>query len=148
MSDKKYPVMMRSTFLTFTPLIKVRDKHNGKVYIVGDSPHDQFVIGKGRGLHYYNLQCGDGTGDGTGDGFEFALKEPDYDFMDRVFEKVNFLDLMDLDADRFGLKDNKKYLDLKNQIKKLFAETMEKVEKEKIEKLFEVMDKQFKEVEE
>lgn len=123
--------VMRSTFLTSTPLIKVRDKNNGEVYIVGDSPHDQFVIGMMGGLHYYNLQCSDGTGYG----FEFVLEEPPYDFMDKTFDKVNFIDLMDLDADRLGLKDDEKYLDLKNQIKDLFEKTMDKVRSDKIEKI-------------
>lgn len=134
--------IMRSTFLTSTPLIKVKDKDDGENYIVGDSPHDQFILGKDGGLHYMNLQCCESTEYGA---YKFDLEEAPFDYMDKTFEKVDFLDLMDLDADRFNLKDDERYIALRNDIKKLFNKAMEDKEKEKVGKLSEVLEKHFKE---
>lgn len=129
---------MRSTFLTSTPLIKVRDKYNGKSYIVGDNPHDQFVIGRGGGLHYYNLQCCESTENGGA--YEFDLEEAPFDYMDKTFEKVDFIELMDLDADRLNLKENDKYIKLRKEIKVLFNKAMEEVENKKIEELAKLLE--------
>lgn len=134
--------IMRSTFLTSTPLIKVKDKDDGESYVVGDSPHDQFILGRDGGLHYMNLQCCESTEYGA---YKFNLEEAPFDYMDKTFEKVDFLDLMDLDADRFNLKDDERYIALRNDIKKLFNKTMEDKEKEKVGKLSEVLEKHFKE---
>lgn len=134
--------IMRSTFLTSTPLIKVKDKDDGECYVVGDSPHDQFILGKDGGLHYMNLQCCESTEYGA---YKFDLEEAPFDYMDKTFEKVDFLDLMDLDADRFNLKDDERYIKLRNDIEKLFNKAMEDKEKEKVGKLSEVLEKHFKE---
>lgn len=134
--------IMRSTFLTSTPLIKVKDKDDGESYVVGDSPHDQFILGKDGGLHYMNLQCCESTEYGA---YKFELEEVPFDYMDKTFEKVDFLDLMDLDADRFNLKDDERYIALRNDIKKLFDKAMEDKEKEKVGKLSEVLEKYFEE---
>lgn len=134
--------IMRSTFLTSTPLIKVKDKDDGECYVVGDSPHDQFILGKDGGLHYMNLQCCESTEYGA---YKFDLEEAPFDYMDKTFEKVDFLDLMDLDADRFNLKDDERYIALRNDIKKIFNKAMEDKEKEKVGKLSEVLEKHFKE---
>lgn len=133
---------MRSTFLTYTPLIKVKDKDDGECYVVGDSPHDQFILGRDGGLHYMNLQCCESTEYGA---YKFDLEEAPFDYMDKTFEKVDFLDLMDLDADRFNLKDDERYIALRNDIKKLFNKAMEDKEKEKVGKLSEVLEKHFEE---
>ena len=134
--------IMRSTFLTSTPLIKVKDKDDGDSYVVGDSPHDQFILGKDGGLHYMNLQCCESTEYGA---YKFELEEVPFDYMDKTFEKVDFLGLMDLDADRFNLKDDERYIALRNDIKKLFDKAMEDKEKEKVGKLSEVLEKHFEE---
>lgn len=133
---------MRSTFLTSTPLIKVKDKYDGECYVVGDSPHDQFILGKDGGLHYMNLQCCESTEYGA---YKFELGEVPFDYMDKTFEKVDFLDLMDLDADRFNLKDDETYLELRNGIERLFDKAIGDKEKEKIGKLSEVLGKHFEE---
>lgn len=132
----------RSTFLTSTPLIKVKDKDDGECYVVGDSPHDQFILGKDGGMHYMNLQCCESTEYGA---YKFELEEVPFDYMDKTFEKVDFLDLMDLDADRFNLKDDERYIALRNDIKKLFDKAMEDKEKEKVGKLSEILEKHFEE---
>ena len=133
---------MRSTFLTSTPLIKVKDKDDGECYVVGDSPHDQFILGKDGGMHYMNLQCCEST---EYEAYKFELEEVPFDYMDKTFEKVDFLDLMDLDAKRLGLEDDKKYLDLRKNIDALFTRAIVDTEKEKNEKMWKVIEKHFEE---
>ena len=135
-------MIMRSTFLTSAPLIKVKDKDDGECYVVGDSPHDQFILGKDGGLHYMNLQCCESTEYGA---YKFELEEVPFDYMEKTFEKVDFLDLMDLDADRFNLKEDELYIKLRYHIKRLFDKAIEDKELEKIGKLSEVLGKHFEE---
>lgn len=134
--------IMRSTFLTSTPLIKVKDKDDGESYVVGDSPHDQFILGKDGGLHYMNLQCCESTEYGA---YKFELEEVPFDYMDKTFEKVDFLDLMDLDAERFGIINYFSYIQLRKDINKLFDKVMDEKEQEKVDKLSEVLEKHFEE---
>lgn len=89
-----------------------------------------------------NLQCCESTEYGA---YKFDLEEAPFDYMDKTFEKVDFLDLMDLDADRFNLKDDERYIALRNDIKKLFNKAMNDKEQEKVDKLSEVLEKHFKE---
>lgn len=89
-----------------------------------------------------NLQCCESTEYGA---YKFELEEVPFDYMDKTFEKVDFLDLMDLDADRFNLKDDERYIELRNDIEKLFDKAMEDKEKEKIDKLSEILEKHFEE---
>lgn len=49
--------------------IKVRDKADGSVHVVGESGHDMLLVENGV-VEYYNLQNGEGTG---GD-YEFVEK--------------------------------------------------------------------------
>ena len=134
--------IMRSTFLTSTPLIKVKDKDDGECYVVGDSPHDQFILGKDGGIHYMNLQCCESTQYGA---YKFDLEEAPFDYMDKTFEKVDFLDLMDLDADRLNIKDDDIYIRLRYCIQRLFDRAIEDKEVEKIGKLSEILEKHFEE---
>ena len=134
--------IMRSTFLTSTPLIKVKDKDDGESYVVGDSPHDQFILGKDGGLHYMNLQCCESTEYGA---YKFELEEVPFDYMEKTFEKVDFLDIMDLDADRLNLKEDELYIKLRYYIKRLFDKAIEDKELEKIGKLSEILGKHFEE---
>ena len=134
--------IIRSTFLTSTPLIKVKDKDDGECYVAGDSPHDQFILGKDGGLHYMNLQCSESTEHGA---YKFELEEAPFDYMDKTFEKVDFLDLMDLDAERFGIKNDFSYIQLRSDMKKIFDKAMNDKEQEKVDKLSEVLEKHFEE---
>lgn len=134
--------IMRSTFLTSTPLIKVKDKDDGNTYIVGDSPHDQFILGKDGGLHYMNLQDCESTQHGA---YKFELEEVPFDYMDKTFEKVDFLDLMDLDAERLGIINDFSYIQLRSDIKKIFDKAMNEKEQEKVNKLSEILEKHFEE---
>lgn len=123
--------MLPSTFLTSTPLIKVLSQGEKESHIVGSDPHDQFILGNNGGLHYYNLQCCASTEYGE---YKFDVKEPENDYeLERSFDKVDFIDLMDIDAERFNLKDNSRYILLKKEIEKLFEIRIEDTEKEKKE---------------
>lgn len=56
----------------------VRDKCNGKIYRIGDNPHDQLTVDQAGNIHYSNLQNGDGCRTGrTGGGYEFVPNEDD-----------------------------------------------------------------------
>lgn len=56
----------------------VRDKCNGKIYRIGDNPHDQLTVDQVGNIHYHNLQNGDGCRTGrTGGGYEFVPNEDD-----------------------------------------------------------------------
>ncbi len=123
--------MLPSTFLTNTPLIKVISEGEKESHIVGNNTHDQFILGENGGLHYYNLQCCASTEYGD---YKFDVKEPENDYeLERYFDKVDFIDLMDIDAERFGLEDDSRYLLLKKEIEKLFEIRMADAEKEKLE---------------
>lgn len=129
--------MLPSTFLTSTPLIKVISQGEKESHIVGSNPHDQFIIGGHGGLHYYNLQCCASTEYGE---YKFDVKVPDNDYEEITFDKVDFIDLMDIDAERFGLKDDSRYLLLKKEIEKLFEIRIEDTEKEKQEMIAKVLN--------
>ena len=136
--------MLPSTFLTSTPLIRVISEGEEQSHIVGDNAHDQFILGNDGGLHYYNLQCCDSTEEGGS--YKFDVKEPESDYeLERYFDTVDFIDLMDLDAERLDLKDDKKYLDLRKNIDALFTRAIVDREKEKNEKMWEVIEKHFEE---
>ena len=82
------------------PIIKVKDK--GKdgdcVHIVGKNSHDVLRIDSETGaIHYYNLQCGDGTRDG----FEFVGQENEY-YGPRI-EFVSFAELLEIFKDELRL---------------------------------------------
>lgn len=53
------------------PVIKVRDKSDDRTHIVGSDSHDSLYVDGKSGIHYYNLQCGEGT---KGD-FEFITED-------------------------------------------------------------------------
>lgn len=124
--------MLPSTFLTSTPLIKVISEGEKQSHIVGTNPHDQFILGNDGGLHYYNLQCCASTEYGE---YKFDVKVPDNNYEEITFDKVDFIDLMNLDAERFGLEDGKEYLELKSKIEELFKAKMYQVEAEKQERI-------------
>ena len=52
------------------PIIRVRDKADGSVHILGTDQHDDLMLENGS-LAYYNLQ----NGDGTLDGYEFVAQK-------------------------------------------------------------------------
>ena len=58
------------------PIIRVRDKLTGHEHIVGTDTHDTLYVGDDGGIHYYNLQNGEGTGR-NGD-YEFVGVDDEY----------------------------------------------------------------------
>lgn len=142
--DKNKEVsVFQSISLTKLPLLKVRYKGKNESFIVGDNSHDTFVLGKNGGLHYLNLQGLIGTENGE---MEFDVNGVD-DFnmleefdMFREFESINFLQLMEIDAERLGLSDNKAYLEHKNKLKEIFYEVMREKANERNKKIFEMLD--------
>lgn len=123
--------MLPSTFLTSAPLIKVISEGEEQSHIVGANPHDQFILGNDGGLHYYNFQSCTSTEYGE---YKFDVKEPENDYeLERYFDTVDFIDLMDIDAERLGLKDDERYIKIKSLVETLFKIRIEEVEKEKQE---------------
>ena len=130
--------MLPSTFLTSTPLIKVINEGEVQSHIVGSNPHDQFILGNDGGLHYYNFQSCTSTEHG---GYKFDVKEPENDYeLERYFDTVDFIDLMDIDAERLGLKDDERYIKIKSLIETLFKIRMNEVEKDKQEMIAKVLN--------
>ena len=58
------------------PVIRVRDKLTGREHVVGSDTHDTLYVGDDGGIHYYNLQNGEGTGR-NGD-YEFVGVDDEY----------------------------------------------------------------------
>lgn len=56
------------------PAIYVYDKQTGTKHLVGSDSHDSLYVDKDGGIHYYNLQNGDGT---HGD-YEFVVDDNGY----------------------------------------------------------------------
>lgn len=128
MEDKSNIVILSNQSLTRLPILKVQDNcsKNKNIRVLGSNSHDAYVLGKDGGLHYYNLQCSEGTEYG---GYEFVIEEDPYDYM-QYFETADFVDLMDIDAKRFNLENNEKYLNLKKDLSDLFEEALKEKDKE------------------
>ena len=53
--------------------MRILDLQTGETHIFGDNCHDSLAISQdGRSLHYYNLQCGDGSNYGD---FRFVMED-------------------------------------------------------------------------
>lgn len=71
------------------PIIRVRDKEDGKVHIVGTRQHDMLYIDKRTGhIKYYNLQ--NGSGCGVGGSYEFVGE------FDGQWNAIEYIDLDEL----------------------------------------------------
>lgn len=62
--------------------IFVKDTETGKVHQVGTDRHDSLTLIDG-GLHYYNLQCGEGT---YGGGYQFCTENGNTDFNNEEYD--------------------------------------------------------------
>lgn len=67
--------------------IYVKDKSDGKIHRVGDSYHDTLYVDESGGIHYYNLQNGEGT---KGD-YEFVCQDNYIDEKGIEFKYTNDL---------------------------------------------------------
>lgn len=54
------------------PIIKVRDNCTKKEFVVTDSNSHNYLYADKKGIHYYNLQNGEGTGDSEDSGYRFV----------------------------------------------------------------------------
>nr|WP_288829056.1 hypothetical protein [uncultured Clostridium sp.] len=54
------------------PIIKIRDNCTKREFVVTDSNSHNYLYADKEGIHYYNLQNGEGTGDHEDCGYSFA----------------------------------------------------------------------------
>lgn len=108
------------------PLLKIKDGYKPDGYLIRGDFHDLFILGKDGGLHYLNIQGMVGTEYG---GLKFQTTYSEL-WQEEIFDKVNFLELMDLDAKRLEVENDPKYIHLKDRIKKYFKAAERKFEEE------------------
>lgn len=108
------------------PLLKIKDGYEPDGYLIRGDFHDLFILGKDGGLHYLNIQGMVGTEYG---GLKFQTTYSEL-WQEEIFDKVNFLELMDLDAKRLEIESDPKYIQLKDRIKKYFKVAERKFEEE------------------
>lgn len=66
-------------FRMMFPVIRIKDKHSGRVHIVGTDSHDTLYVGNDGQLHYSNLQNGDGSGADDRYGYIFDGEENEWE---------------------------------------------------------------------
>lgn len=117
------------------PLLKIADEYEEEGFqIIGDL-HDLFILGEDGGLHYLNIQGMVGT---RYQELKFKTRYSDI-WGEELFEKVNFLGLMDLDAKRFKADKDPRYLEIRKAIENYFKEIEEAAKKEEAEMLEELI---------
>lgn len=138
MKEKPRVSFLNHAMLTELPVLKVQD--NGSTSkitrILGSNSHDTYILGKDGGLHYYNLQCGEGTEYG---GYEFVVEKDPDGFMDS-FKTANFFELMDMDAERLNILDDDEYVKLKDELAKVFKKALDKEDQEFEELILEIIE--------
>lgn len=141
MKEKSRVSFLNHAMLTELPILKVQD--NGSTSkttrILGSNSHDTYILGKDGGLHYYNLQCSEGTEYG---GYEFVVEKDPNDYMD-CFETANFFELMDMDAKRLNILDDGEYVRLKEELAEVFEKALDKKDQE-FEELIQQIIKDYK----
>lgn len=141
MKEKSRVSFLNHAMLTELPVLEVQD--NGSTSkttrILGSNSHDTYILGKDGGLHYYNLQCSEGTEYG---GYEFVVEKDPDDYMD-CFETVNFFELMDMDAKRLNILDDGEYVRLKEELAEVFEKALDKKDQE-FEELIQQIIKDYK----
>jgi len=103
------------------PIIKVRDKLTGREHVVGTDSHDTLFIDKETGgIHYYNLQNGEGT---RGD-YEFVGVDTEYD-PDPQIEFVTFDKLIELYKQNIAMSCEQER-EIRDMLKKLIEKQRKK----------------------
>lgn len=127
MSEERKVRMMSQNRLTRLPIIRVKSDFDKEGRIVGNNVHDQYILGKDGGLHYFNMQGCAGTEYGE---YEFLVEEPqdEYD-IEKTFDTANFLELMDIDAKNLDINENEDYLRLRKSIEGIFLKAGEEKQK-------------------
>lgn len=128
MKEKSRVSFLNHAMLTELPVLKVQDNgsKNKTTRILGSNSHDKYILGKDGGLHYYNLQCSEGTEYG---GYEFVVEKDPDGFMDS-FKTANFFELMDMDAKRLNILEDDEYVKLKDKLAKVFKKALDKEDQE------------------
>lgn len=142
MKEKPRVSFLNHSMLTELPILKVQDNGSTSktIRILGSDSHDTYILGKDGGLHYYNLQCSEGTEYG---GYEFVVEKDPDGYMD-CFETANFLELMDIDAKRLNILDDDEYIKLKEELAKVFVKALDKKDQE-FEELIQQIIKDYQE---
>ena len=137
MKEKPRVSFLNHSMLTELPILKVQDNGSTSktIRILGSNSHDTYILGKDGGLHYYNLQCSEGTEYG---GYEFVVEKDPDGYMD-CFETANFLELMDIDAKRLNILDDDEYIKLKEELAKVFVKALDKKDQEFEELLHKIL---------
>lgn len=118
-SDKEIRMLVQAR-LTELPVLRVKENYandEDEYKVVGANLHDQYVLGKDKGLHYLNTHCYAGTEPGE---MEFVVEE-DEDHR-KVFESWNFLELMEHDAEKLRISDSEEYKHHKVGLEKIFEQ--------------------------
>lgn len=113
------------------PLLKIADEYEEEGFQIIGNLHDLFILGEDGGLHYLNIQGMVGT---RYQELKFKTRYSDI-WGEELFEKVNFLGLMDLDAKRFKADKDPRYLEIRKAIENYFKELEEAAKKEEAEML-------------
>lgn len=57
------------------PIIKIKDNRTGDEFIMTDNDSHDYLFADEKGIHYYNLQNGEGTGESKNCGYSFVGEE-------------------------------------------------------------------------
>lgn len=138
MGEKPRVSFLNHAMLTELPVLEVQDNGSKSktTRILGSDSHDTYILGKDGGLHYYNLQCSEGTEYG---GYEFVVEKDPDDYMD-CFKTANFFELMDIDAERLNILDDDEYIKLKEELAKVFEKALNKKDQEFEELILQIIE--------
>ncbi len=128
------------------PVIKVRDNCTKREFVVTDSNSHNYLYADKEGIHYYNLQNGEGTGDQKDCGYSFVGEDG---YMGTDIQMVDMVDFFHLyyETKMKSLNDSKLTLDLDliaGQFKALDMRVESKLEEQREafrKKMFETVEK-------
>lgn len=124
--------------LTSLPLIKIKDGDD--IHLLRGGVHDLFILDKDGSIHYFNTQ---GMYSTKYKEVEFVANY-DEDWAFKIFDKANFLDLMEIDAKDLGIDQDEDYLELKESIEDCFNKANEKLNAKFIEAVLKDFEEAFK----
>lgn len=107
------------------PVIKVRDNgSNGAVHMVGTDSHDVLEVDESGGIHYYNLQNGEGTGQNS----DYSFVTHDNGWTDTYIEFVPIQEFIRLCCQHLddAAEREKKFREVVGSSLQKFVEEMDK----------------------
>ena len=108
------------------PLIRVRDKDNGREHIVGTDTHDSLYIDDDGSLHYHNYQNGEGSGASRKYAYEFVGAGAEWAERPQI-EFIEIDKLLDIYVEQTKL-DAEREKDLREFAKAAFAKWEKEIE--------------------